>query len=317
MKPLVNRDEIRLAMLGMVEGNGHPFSWSAIINGYDKDAMAKGPYPLITEYLRKQPPETFGIPGTKVTHVWTDNPNDAVQVSRCSLVPNVVDRAEDVIGHVDAVIVATDNGSEHVDRCRPFVEVGLPVFVDKPLVDNIEDLRIFRRWISEGKAIMSSSCMRYCKEFAPYRMSSHDLGELRLVCTYIVKTWERYGIHALESAYPILGPGFVSARNTGTCESNIVHCKHRSGADLVAATCLDMYGSFGILTLCGTKDHAELHVRDFFYCFKAQLAEFVKFLRTGVRPFPFDETDELMRLIIAGIWSREQGGREVLLSEIE
>ena len=29
-------DHIRLAMLGMVDGNGHPFSWSAIINGrYD------------------------------------------------------------------------------------------------------------------------------------------------------------------------------------------------------------------------------------------------------------------------------------------
>lgn len=33
-KPLVrDRDNIRLAMLGMVEGNGHPFSWSAIVNG--------------------------------------------------------------------------------------------------------------------------------------------------------------------------------------------------------------------------------------------------------------------------------------------
>lgn len=27
--------EIRLAMLGMLEDNGHPYSWSAIINGYD------------------------------------------------------------------------------------------------------------------------------------------------------------------------------------------------------------------------------------------------------------------------------------------
>ena len=36
-KPLVARpDNIRLAMLGMVDGNGHPYSWSAIINGrYD------------------------------------------------------------------------------------------------------------------------------------------------------------------------------------------------------------------------------------------------------------------------------------------
>ncbi len=38
---MTQRRELRLAMLGMVEGNGHPYSWSAIINGdYDKEEMA-------------------------------------------------------------------------------------------------------------------------------------------------------------------------------------------------------------------------------------------------------------------------------------
>ena len=159
MIPIVDKKEIKLAMLGMVEGNGHPFSWSAIFNGYDKQAMANGPIPFIANYLAKQPKDSFGIAGAKVTHVWTDDPKDARDVSKCSLVPNIAANAEDVIGEVDAVIVATDNGFEHVDRCRPFVEAGLPIFVDKPLVDNVEDLRVFKQWVAEGKAIMSSSCM--------------------------------------------------------------------------------------------------------------------------------------------------------------
>ena len=51
-----NPDRIRLAMLGMVEGNGHPFSWSAIINGrYDAEAMARCGYPVIPQYLGAQP----------------------------------------------------------------------------------------------------------------------------------------------------------------------------------------------------------------------------------------------------------------------
>lgn len=29
-------DDIRLGMVGMTEGNGHPYSWSAIFNGYDR-----------------------------------------------------------------------------------------------------------------------------------------------------------------------------------------------------------------------------------------------------------------------------------------
>ena len=315
-KPLVTSDPIRLAMLGMVDGNGHPYSWSAIFNGYDREAMASCPFAGIPAYLNKEPPESFGIAGAKVTHVWTDDPADAPKVAKASLVPHVVKRPEDVIGSVDAVIVATDKGHEHVERCRPFVEAGLPVFVDKPLVDNVADLQTFVRWVKAGAPILSSSCMRYGKEYAPYRLSTHDLGELRFASITTPKSWERYGIHALEGIYPILGPGFISARNTGSAKRNIVHLKHRRGVDVIVVAADDMYGSFGVLQLCGTAGHATAPFSDSFFSFKAQLVAFVDYLKRGVRPFPFEETVELMKLVIAGIRSREEGGREVALDEI-
>lgn len=308
--------EISIAMLGMVEGNGHPYSWSAIFNGYDPEEMASCPYPAIPDYLGKQPKATLGIPGARVTHVWTDDPADAPRVARASLIPNVVKHPADVIGQVDAVIIATDIGAEHVERCRPFVEAGLPIFVDKPLVDNAEDLATFRAWVIQGHPILSGSAFSYAKEFLPYRESTHDLGELRYACITTAKSWERYGIHALSGIYPILGPGFVSARNTGTPDRNIVHLKHARGVDVSAVAIHDMYGGFGCLQLCGTKSAASAVFRDTYYAFKAQLVDFVRFLRTGVPPFPFSETEELMKTVIAGIWSREHGGREVCLSEI-
>jgi len=317
MGAIVNRDEIRLAMLGMVDGNGHPYSWSAMFNGYDPDEMAKCPYAGIPVYLNKEPKETLRIPGARVTHVWTDDPADAPLVAKASLIDHVAARPEDVIGQVDAVIVATDKGGEHVERCRPFVEAGLPVFVDKPLVDNEPDLQTFHRWVAEGKPILSSSCMRYTKEFMPYRISTHELGALRFACITTAKTWERYGIHALEGVYPIIGPGFVLARNSGTLERNVVHFRHRSGVDLVVAANMDMYGGFGTLMLCGTAGSVQTEFNDTFYAFKTQLETFIAYLRTGVRPFPWSETEELMQMVIAGIRSREEDGREVLLEEIK
>lgn len=308
--------EIRLAMLGMVDGNGHPYSWSAIFNGYDPDEMAGCPYAAIPEYLGKEPRESLRIPGARVTHIWTDDPADAVRVAKASLIEHVVDAPEDVIGAVDAVIVATDKGHEHVERCRPFVEAGLPVFVDKPLVDNAPDLAQFRAWIRAGRPILSSSAMRYAKEFLPYRESTHNLGELRFAAITTPKTWERYGIHALEAVYPIFGPGFASARNTGTLDRNIVHFKHHCGADVVVVATGDMYGAFGQLLLCGTRGAAHAATADTFYSFKSQLLAFVRFLRTAEYPFPFSETEELMRMVIAGIRSREEQGREVFLKEI-
>jgi predicted dehydrogenase len=314
----ITKPEIRLAMLGMVEGNGHPYSWSIIFNGgYDRSALEACPYPGIRDYIVKQPPETLGITGAKVTHVWTDNPADAEDVAKVALIPNVARRAEDVIGQVDAVLVATDKGFEHVERARPFIEAGIPVFIDKPLCDNRADLATFDRWVSEGKPLISSSAMRFAKEFVPYHRATHALGQLRHVGVTMAKSWEAYGIHALESVYPITGPGYVSVQNIGSPTNNIVHLVHKEGADVLIQTTKDMFGGFGMVTLAGTSGGLQLKFSDTYHAFRTQLVGFVDYLRTGTPPVPWSETRELMRLVIAGIESREQGGRKILLSELE
>src|SRR5512136_1188104 len=157
----LTQPEIRLAMLGMIEGNGHPYSWSAIVNGYNPAEMAKCPFPVIPQYLAEVPLNTVRILGARVTHVWTDDPADAPKVAAASRIEHVVTRPEDVIGQVDAVILATDDGHAHVRRARPFIEAGLPVFVDKPLAINVADLNQFIRWYQGGKVFLSSSNMRY------------------------------------------------------------------------------------------------------------------------------------------------------------
>lgn len=315
--PLGNKP-IRLAMLGMVEGNGHPYSWSIMINGrYDSDALAACPYPVIDAYIRKQPPETLGIAGAEVTHVWTDDPADAEKVAQVADIPNIAARAEDVIGEVDAVIIATDKGFEHVERTRPFIEAGLPVFVDKPLCDNREDLATFTKWAADGHPIQSSSSMRFAKEFMPYHGATHEFGAMRHIFMTMAKKWETYGIHALESVYPILGPGFVSVRNIGSFEHNVVELKHRSGAEVTLVVAADLGGGAGLLTLAGTQGGVQVRPQDSYSSFKKQLDLFVHFLRTGEAPFDFAQTRELMKIIIAGIESREQGGREIMLSEFE
>lgn len=316
--PALVRDpaDIRVAMLGMVDLNWHPYSWSAMFNGYNPEEMANCGVKVISEYLGKEPRESIPIAGAKVTHVWAEETGRAEHIAKAALIPNVVRRPEDVIGQVDAVIIPTDRGDEHVRRARPFVEAGLPVFIDKPMVDNEPDLATIRDWVAAGRPIMSSSCMRYAKEFAPWRASTHDLGELRFASITTPKSWERYGIHALEAIYPILGPGFLWARNTGDDKQNVVHLRHRRGVDAVVIANYDMTGGFGLLTLAGTAGAVQARFGDSFYSFKAQLVAFVQYLRTGVHPFPFSETVELMKLVIAGIRSRQQGGATVTLDSI-
>lgn len=310
---------IRLAMLGMVDGNGHPYSWSAIINGrYNAEVMAACGYPVIAQYLGAQPPGALGLPGVRVTHVWCDDPAQARQVAQASFVPHVVDRPEDVIGQVDAVIIPTDKGEEHVERCRPFIEAGLPIFVDKPLVDREDHLRQFVAWQAAGHALMSTSCLRYPREFAALRARLGEVGRVRLITSTTPKSWARYGIHALEGAYPFLRPGgWEWASHSGGADAAIVHAHHADGVEVVIAAIDDMYGAMGHVSVYGTQGVISAGLSDRFNAFKSQLEAFVGYLRTGVPPFAFAETVELMKLVIAGLRSREEGGRRVMLTEIK
>ena len=314
--PIENK-KIKLAMLGMTEGNGHPYSWSIIINGrYNAEALAQCPYAAIIDYISKQPKNTLGIEDVEVSHVWTDNYKDAKLVAKVAEIENIVEDPKDVIGQVDAVLVATDIGSEHVERCKPFVEANVPIFVDKPLCDNFNDLKIFQEWIDEGKSIISSSAMRYCKEYEPYHQSTYELGDLRYINVTMAKSWEKYGIHALETLYPIVGPGFTSIQNLGDKDRNIVHLHHSKGIDINIANVFDMIGGFGLVSLVGTKSGIQIKSNDTFYAFKKQLESYVHYLRTGLKPVPWEETNELMKLVAAGIKSKEEGGIKITLSEV-
>ncbi len=315
--PLFDK-ELRIGILGFTEGNGHPYSWSAMFNGYDKDEMETCGFAGIPRYLEKQPEETIGIPGAKITCICCTGfagRDEAEHVARAAKIPVVYDRPEEMIGSVDAVIVATDDGNEHVDRCRPFIEAGIPMFIDKPLVNTEEDLKTFLKWRKEGAKFISSSSMRYSKEYEPYFKNHSELGELFFVLSPMPKKWENYGIHALESMYPLLGQGFISVRNTGTYERANVMLKHKSGCNVSIPMGIGM--AFTGITIIGSAGEKHLPFTDSYYSFKKQLDVFVHWLRTGEEPFPFEETVELMKIVIAGLRSREEGGREVFLDEIK
>ncbi len=302
-------------MLGMIEGNGHPYSWSAIVNGFDPIAMASCPYPVIPRYLGAQPPGSVRIPGAQVTHIWTDRPEEATSVAAAARIPHVVTCPEDVLGQVDAVLIATDDGFDHVRRARPFVEAGLPVFVDKPLATSREDLQTFIEWWKRGGKVLSSSGMRYAAEVEECIRRREELGELRWVSGVTCKTWERYGIHLLDALYRITGPGFLSIRLESQPGFEVAHLLHHSGIQVTLPVIADGGGSFGTIHLYGTKGHFTVRPSDTYNNFRKQLLSFIDFVRTGDRPFPFTDTIELMTLVIAGLTSRAEGCRRVELSE--
>ena len=83
---------LKLGIIGLSEGNGHPYSWSAIVNGdFDMRYMKDCGYPTIPAYLSANR-DTLGIDFAEVTHIWTQDRSISEHVSKASGVNTVVDK---------------------------------------------------------------------------------------------------------------------------------------------------------------------------------------------------------------------------------
>ena len=80
---------IKIGIVGFSSGNGHPYSWSAIFNGYDKHKIHDCGFPVIADYLSKRSLPEECIFGAKVTHIWTEDYDLSKKIATVSLIDNV------------------------------------------------------------------------------------------------------------------------------------------------------------------------------------------------------------------------------------
>jgi predicted dehydrogenase len=302
----------RVAIIGYSEGNGHPFSYSSIINGYSDTGLAQSGWSGIYEYVRRRHGSEFGIDGLTITHAWTQDQDVTEKLCAACSIPNAVSKRQDLLGAVDAVIIARDDYESHFEISRPFLEAGMPVFIDKPLSLDVSELRFFKPYLESGQ-LMSCSGMRYARELDEPRAGLSSYGDLKLIRGAIVLSWEKYGVHLLDAA---LG---VSAANPVAVQ--MLPAEHASAVVRLDDGVLIQIDALGEcartfrLEFFGTQRIGAFDITDNFSMFRRMLWEFSKSIRTGRPAIPPERTLEIMRVLIAGRTARNEN-REVLLSEI-
>ncbi|MFA6729617.1 MAG: Gfo/Idh/MocA family oxidoreductase [Eubacteriales bacterium] len=104
---------------------------------------------------------------------------------------------EEMAKHIDVAFIQSCDWDRHVELSKPFVDANVPVFIDKPIVGNIKDLKIIEKWGNDGKTVLGTSAMRYTYEHANFfsQASSGDI--LSLTATVGVDEFN-YAIHAVE-----------------------------------------------------------------------------------------------------------------------
>ncbi|HEX5375609.1 MAG TPA: Gfo/Idh/MocA family oxidoreductase [Solirubrobacterales bacterium] len=296
--------ELRLGLLGISEGNGHPYSWGAIVNGYDEAEMARCPFPAIPRYLAEHPFPEEAIGGARVTHLWTQDPTASRQIAAASLIECVVSDPEEMLGEVDAVLLARDDAERHEELAGPFLDAGLPVYVDKPVATSVTAARaLFDRQARPGQ-LFTCSALRYAAELRLDRSTREAIGPVRQVLACSPKRWSRYAVHLIEPTLALVGePSPIashSARTSGGATR--LHVEWESGVEAEFSTLGEVEAKIE-LRVVGERGERTLAFVDSFTAFKAALECFVAVARGEAEPIPEPEVLRVVELIELGMAS--------------
>lgn len=291
---------IRFGIIGLSPGNGHPYSWSAICNGYDPAAMATCPYPAIPAYLAARRFPDDAISSARVTHVWTQDHSVSAHVAAAALIPTVVDDPRDFIGSVDAVLLARDDAETHLEFAAPFLKEGIPVYIDKPLaLTRAAAEAIYARQSRPG-LVFSCSALAYAREFLLSDGERAALGRLRYVEAITPKDWDRYAIHVIEPLMRLLANEGDIMRNVAS--GNGIRALDLTWASGLTGRIVALGTAAGpiAIRLYGESGSRTMTFEDSFEAFRSALIDFTEIVGGRRSPQQPDDVLALIDIVEAG-----------------
>ena len=287
---------IKIGIAGISEANGHPFSFAAIVNGYDEEKFAESGWPFILQYLKSAPDGQKGIQGARVTHAWTQDRETTTKLCAASKIENQCDDLTEMLGEIDALIIARDDWENHYELAKPFLENDIPVFIDKPLSLNDRDIDFFTPFLFSGK-LMTCSGFRYATELSLKNEIFSDLGSIKLISGVVVNDFDKYGIHLLEAVMGLLhfSPTYCKVSRNYTKHDSIT-LEFEDGL-IFNIDCLGTHKKLFHLSFFGSDAEYHVDLEDNFSAFKSTLQEFIRMVTENQPPINPQETLMLMKIL--------------------
>lgn len=302
----------QIGIIGFSEGNGHPYSFSAIINGYDSALLKKSDWPVIYQYLEKKDDTELGIQGLHVNCIWTQDIELSKKIASATKIDHACSDYEDMKERVDAVVIARDDWKSHFEIAMYFLTIGKYVFVDKPLSLNTSELKLLKPYLESGK-LMSCAALRYAVEFDDYRQACLNDTPLFISGT-IVSDWERYGVHLLDGIFSGIEFNVASIFSSGhQPNTTILNCNNGTKISL---SCLGQTAKTFNLSCYFKSEKMSYEVNDNFTAFKRTLSNFREMIHNNTLPIDPSLTINIMKTLIAGRISQKEN-RLVNLNEID
>jgi hypothetical protein len=229
----------------------------------------------------------------------------------------MVDEPTEMIGKVDGVLIESVDGSVHWERARPFLEAGMPMFVDKPFTCSLSEAQAFARFaIRQGVPVFSSSSLRYALEVQQVQAERDRIGRVLSAEAFSPASLHprnpglfHYGIHAVETLYALMGPGCEAVRCVSTPGADVVVGRWRDGRLGIVHGRRQGPHVYGFVAFC--EKAVRHHLIDARFIYRELLKRVVEMFQTGRAPLPLSETVEIVGFMEAALRSAEMGGAEV------
>jgi predicted dehydrogenase len=285
--------------LGFVAGTGiyHAVQFAKMFNGLNE------------AYRHLDPcggnPPLARIEGARVVRVFDENRQAAENLAKFANVPEVANTLEEMFDGLDAIYIGDDLSLQQYRYARPFLERGIPTFLDKPLADNVASARELVDLARDRQCLfMSSSALKYTREFEPLRSGEKDVGDIVMACTLgpadlrYHRPFLFYGMHAVTLGHCLINSRPVEVVDVGERGRTVVGIKYLNGSHLTVMCPHGVPVGFQGLVQ-GTKGSFYAQVTDGAYFYSTMLRDFLAMVEQGRQTFDLLQALEVIQICCA------------------
>ena len=199
------------------------------------------------------------FPGVELKYVWGETEEFAKKAMKEGNIPFMVKDPKEMLGKINALIVDHRHPKYHLDAARPFVEAGIPTFIDKPFCYRVSEGEKFLEMARQkGTPVTSYSSIAQSAATFDMKKQVQEMGEFNNVVRYGPADLDSpyggiffYGVHLVQPLMYIFGDDIVRVKVTRNGSKGSASLLYKNG---LFATLIFGGLFYGWTTYLETKD---------------------------------------------------------------
>jgi predicted dehydrogenase len=226
----------------------------------------------------------------------------------------VSENFDECVEDCDAIMLEINDPAYHVEYFKKVMNLGKPIYLDKPMADNFSSGKIIYDLAKENNVrVFSCSSLRFVEAVTETKETLSEpefvsvYGALGIAPAGSSVVW--YGVHAMEMLQKLMGKGAVSIKAIPDDKGVVCIVKYKNGNRGIVELNIGSYIYGGVVR---TKGVAVPFVVNMDMAYTLQLKEVARFFAGARADASMEDTLEVMDLLDTAQRSLDSGNEENL-----